>query len=222
MVIAGSSFAQGTIDQYGNFHPTGDALAKNKRMGELLQHPTFVLLRLASQKRNGSKEEPSTTPSPYTADERIHFELFLTQNSSEDITLTESWSPHAKYRPELICDGDPVAYSKKAQEVIDAPEKDAFSGSMGISTISPGQERLWTDVRIEDWYAPLKPGHYQLIVKKRFTRNGDWAESNPVTFDVIQSVEKRKQSSQAELETARNIGISHSQMAICFEADRQV
>jgi hypothetical protein len=191
LLIAAPVASQGTIDKYGNFHPTEEAIARNKRMGELLQHPTFVLLRLASQKRNGVKQEPSTTPSPYTADERIHFELFLTQNSSEDITLIESWSPYAKYRPELIRDGDPVPISKKAQEAIDAPEKDAFSGSMGISTISPGQERLWTDVRIEDWYAPLKPGHYQLIVKKRFTRSGDWVASNPVTFDVIESSAQR-------------------------------
>ena len=111
LLIAAPVAGQGTIDKYGNFHPTEEASARNKRIGELLQHPTFVLLRLASQKRHGIKEEPSTTPSPYTADEWIHFELFLTQNSSEEITLTESWSPYATYRPELIHDGDPVPYS---------------------------------------------------------------------------------------------------------------
>src|ERR1051325_3620690 len=195
LLIAAPVAGQGTIDKYGNFHPTEEASARNKRIGELLQHPTFVLLRLASQKRHGIKEEPSTTPSPYTADEWIHFELFLTQNSSEEITLTESWSPYATYRPELIHDGDPVPYSNQAQEALDAPEKDAFSGSTGISPVSPGQERLWTEVKIEDWYAPLKPGRYQLIVKKRFKRNGDWAESNPVTFDVIESSDQRGKKS---------------------------
>ena len=185
LLIAAPVASQGTIDKYGNFHPTEDTIARNKRMGELLQHPTFILLRLVSQKRNNVKEEPTTTPAPYSSDERIHFELFLTQNSSEDITFTESSWPYANYRPELIRDGDPVPYTDKAQKNIEAPEKETFTGSTGISTISPGKERFWTDVRIEDWYdSPLKPGRYQLTVKKRFTRNGDWVESNPVTFVV--------------------------------------
>jgi len=185
LMIAAPLASQGTIDKYGNFHPTEEQLAKNKRIGELLQHPTFILLRLASQRRDGVKEEPSTTPSPYSADERVHFELFLTQNSSEDITFTESSWPYTNYRPELIRDGDPVPYTEKAQKNVELPEKETFSGSMGISTITPGKECFWTDVRIEDWYdSPLKPGRYQLTVKKRFTRNGDWVESNPVTFEV--------------------------------------
>ena len=39
---------------------------------------------------------------------------------------------------------------------------------------------------LEEWYeSPLQPGHYQLVVRKRFRPDGDWVESNPVTFDVI-------------------------------------
>jgi len=53
-------------------------------------------------------------------------------------------------------------------------------------TLVPGQEYRTDPVKLEDWYeSPLRPGHYQLIVRKRFTLDGDWAESNPVTFDVI-------------------------------------
>lgn len=186
LTVGGSSFAQGTIDKYGNYHPSEAELAKNKRIAELLQHPTAISVRLVSQRRDGLKEEPSTTPSPYTVGQRIHFELFLTQNSSEDIVLPSSAWPYREYRPHLIRDGDIVPYTKAAQDEVEKSEKEALSGSAGLSTIRPGREILSNYVHLEDWYeSPLKPGHYQLIVRKRFTRNGDWIESNPVTFDVI-------------------------------------
>jgi len=181
------AFAQGTIDEYGHFHASEEAIAKSKRMGELLQHPaTFISLRLLSQRRDGLKEEPSTTPSPYTVGQRIHFELFLTQNSISDIVLQSSWWPYNEYQPELVRDGDIVSYSKRAQGETEKSEKESQTGSTSISTIPPGREILCNYVHLEDWYeSPLKPGQYQLIVKKRFTRNGDWVESNPVTFDVV-------------------------------------
>jgi hypothetical protein len=186
LIIGVSTFAQGTIDKYGNYHPTEDQTAKNKRVGELLQHPTFISLRLTSQRRDIPREEPTTTPSPYTVDQRIHFELFLTQNSTEDIILSSSGWPYSEYRPELVRDGDLLPYTKHAQEEVEKSEKEQLSGSTGLSTTSPAREYLWNYVQLEDWYeSPLRPGHYQLIVRKRFARNGDWAESNPVTFDVV-------------------------------------
>lgn len=186
LMIGGPSFAQGTIDKHGNYHPAEDEIAKNKRIGELLQHPTVISLRLVSQRRDGLKEEPSTTPSPYTVGQRIHFELFLTQNSAEDITLPSSAWPYREYRAQLIRGGDIVPYTKAAQEEVEKSEKEAPSGSGELTTINPGREILWNYVHLEDWYeSPLKPGHYQLIVRKRFTKNGDWIESNPVTFEVI-------------------------------------
>lgn len=191
--------AQGTIDEYGNYHPTEDAIAKNKRIGELLQYPTVISLRLLSQKRDGLKEEPSTTPSPYSAGQRIHFELFLTQNTSEDIVVPTSAWPYREYRPELIRDGDVVPYTEGAKAEVEKSEKEAPSGLMGITTLIPGREILWSYVRLEDWYeSPLKLGHYQLIVRKRFARHGEWTESNPVTFDVINRESSDRQSPSEE------------------------
>src|ERR1041384_7429444 len=200
LMIGVPTFAQGTIDEYGNYHPTEDAIARNKRIGELLQYPTVISLRLLSQRRDGLKEEPSTTPSPYSAGQGIHFELFLTQNASENIVVPTSAWPYREYRPELIRDGDMVPYTEAAKAEVEKSEKEAPSGLMGITTLIPGREILWSYVRLEDWYkSPLKIGHYQLIVRKRFTRNGDWVESNPVTFDVIVPLTNRAQREAAEL-----------------------
>src|SRR5882724_12557174 len=128
VLFGGAALAQGTIDQYGNFHPTEDALAKNKRIANLLKQPSVISLRLVSQKRDGVKEEPSTTPSPYAFKERVHFELFLTQHALEDIMLQTSAWPYWEYRPELIRDGDVAPYTKRAQEEVDKLEKGLASG----------------------------------------------------------------------------------------------
>src|ERR1044071_2744185 len=42
LIIGVSTFAQGTIDKYGNFHPTEEQLAKIKRMGELFRDANII------------------------------------------------------------------------------------------------------------------------------------------------------------------------------------
>jgi hypothetical protein len=181
-----SAFAQERVDKYGVYRPTQEEIAKSKRIAELLRHPTFVRLRLISMRRFSPREEPSTTPSPYTVDEWINSELFITQNSTENIVYWSSVWPYYQYRPELIRDGDVVPYSKETQEKAGRADKEPASGSGGISTLVPGREYHSAYVKVEDWYdSPLPPGHYQLIVRKRFRSDGAWVESNPVTFDVI-------------------------------------
>jgi hypothetical protein len=116
----------------------------------------------------------------------MQFELFITQNSSENLVIWRHGWPYYEYRPELIRDGEIVAYTKEAQEYLDRAEKEPPSGSSFPGTLIPGREYQSSYVKLEDWYAsPLSPGRYQLIVRKRFALNGDWAESNPVTFEVV-------------------------------------
>src|SRR5215475_14846993 len=180
------AFAQNPSDQSRIVYPTEEQIAKYKRLSELLRHPTFVILRLVSARRSSPAEEPSVTPSPYTVDQWINFELFITQNSSENIVVWSSAWPYYQYRPELTRDGDSLSYSKVAQQNVETADSQPPSGSGGVITLVPGQEYSSTYVRLEDWYeTPLRPGHYQLIVRKRLRQDGDWVESNPLTFDVI-------------------------------------
>jgi hypothetical protein len=181
--LAVSVFAQGTIDKNGVYHPTDEELSQSKRDYELLQHPTFITMRLSS---GFSDPRSSTTPPPYTVDQWLHFELFITQNSSESVTIWNYLWPYREYRPELNRDGDILHYTKQAQEYVDRAEREPPEGSMSASTYIPGREYPRADIRLEEWYeSPFQPGHYQLTVRKRFTPKGDWVESNPVTFDVI-------------------------------------
>src|SRR6266550_2716745 len=184
LALALSVSAQGTIDKYGVYHPTEEEIAANKRRSELLKHPTFTTLRLVSTRRSGPHAEPSTTPSPYLVGDYTHFQLLITQYLSEEIVLSNYMSSYYDCRPELYKDGDILPYSKQAQEKVERPDRQVVSGSVMAVRLVPGRERLWTDIDMDDWYEPLGPGHYQLSVRKRFTGDGDWVQSNPVTFDV--------------------------------------
>src|SRR5437667_321946 len=115
--------AQGTIDQNGVYHPTEEELAANKRLQELLRHPTFITLRLLSNPRDVPRENPTDTPAPYKVKDWIGFQLLITQNSSEEIRLTNYRSLCYEYRPELIRDGDILPYTKEANERCERAER---------------------------------------------------------------------------------------------------
>ncbi len=185
-VILGSTLsvlAQGTIDKHGVYHPTDEELAANKRLSELLRHPTFVTLRLISNPRDRSREKPSDAPSPYTVGEWIGFTVFVSQSLVESMFVARI-SPYYDYRPELLRDGETIPYSRQAQERLDRAEREPPSGSMSATQVLSGREERLYNVAIEDWYEPLAMGHYQLTVRKRFAYDGDWVQSNPVIFDV--------------------------------------
>jgi hypothetical protein len=186
--LAITALGQGSRDKNGVYQPSEEEIAKNKRIAEMLQHPTFITLRLASTRRDIPNEGSSATPSSYTEDQRMNFEFFITQNSSETLIIGSSGGVYYQYRPKLIRDGDVVAYSKEAQQQVERAEREGVPayGSSFSRTLVPGRESRAYLVSLDSWYeSPLRPGHYELTVRKRFAWNGDWVESNPVTFDVI-------------------------------------
>src|ERR1700738_1105470 len=184
LALSISAFAQGTVDKNGVYHPTEEELAANKRLWELLRHPTFITLRLTSNRRDVPREEPSDSPSPYNLGDWIFFQLSITQSLPENLGLSNQLSPYYEYRPELSRDGETLPYSKEVQEGVDRAEKEPHQGSSTYATLTQGREYVWATVRMEEWYEPLEVGHYQLTVRKRFVGDGDWIQSNPVVFDV--------------------------------------
>ncbi len=178
--IAPQAFGQ----EVANQKPNEAEVAAAKRQLEILRHPSGVItIRLAALGR-----EPATTPPPYTVDNWMHFQMFESQNSGEDLTYWDDRDAYYAYRPELIRDGDILSYTKHAQELVERTEREP--GGNGFTrapvTIASGKEYQSHYVNLEDWYEwPLKLGHYQLTIKKQFFPNGDWVVSNPVTFDIV-------------------------------------
>ncbi|HBB95276.1 MAG TPA: hypothetical protein DC054_07775 [Blastocatellia bacterium] len=184
--LALSAFPQGTVEQSGAPHPTQEeVIAANTRRFEQLKHPTFITLRLTSRRRDSPREEASTIPSPYFVDDLVSFQLFITQSLFDELMLGNEMSPAYEYRPELYKDGASLTYTTEAQDKVEKAEHHVPTGSVFMVQLLPGREVKWTDINVDYWYGPLGPGHYQLTVRKRFAPDGDWTESNPVTFEVI-------------------------------------
>jgi len=179
-----SAHAQGTIDKNGVYHPTEEEIARNKQIAELLKHPTFVILRLASSPRDVPRESGTDTPAPYKVKDYIGFELFITQNSSETLRLGIT-SSYYDYRPELMKDGQSVSYSESAAARVNRAENYPYSGSVFGITVKTGEEQHLGFINFDEWYDPLTPGRYQLTVRKQFALDGDWVVSNPVYFEVV-------------------------------------
>lgn len=166
--------------------PAQDNIANFKRIQELLRRPTFITLRLVSSPRDVPRENPTDTPAPYKVKDRISFELFMTQNSNEKLTLWTPVSPCFRCRPVLVKGGEVVPYNKKRQKEIESEKpEDEFRGSGASATYEPGREYGPGWVPLDDWYDPLVPGRYELTVRKHFTWDGDSVVSNPVYFEVI-------------------------------------
>jgi hypothetical protein len=176
--------AQGTVDKARVQYPTEEEIARQQ---DLLRHPTFITLRLISVGRYVPREAPTDTPAPYKVNDPIRFDLFITQNSTEKITM---WVPAAscyQCRPELMKDGEIIPYSKTRQNQIDSDESGrSLSNSSGsIITFEPGREFGPQSIDLDSWYDPPTPGRYQLTARKQFVRGGDWVVSNSVYFEVI-------------------------------------
>src|SRR4030095_11644061 len=82
-----SILAQG-LDQD---QPTGN------RLINLLRHPTFISLRLSTV--NYGLEKSTDTPAPYYEKAFISFQLFMTQNSPDSITIWSENDPYYRCTP---------------------------------------------------------------------------------------------------------------------------
>jgi hypothetical protein len=161
LIFALTVLGQGSVDKDGVYRPTEAEIEHNKRLLELWKHPTFVTLRLITARRDVPLEEPSTTPSAYNFDDRVVFQLFITQNSTEILPITSSaGSTYRGYRPNLLRDGGEVPFSSEAQRNIEEAARGRTSGSVSVKFVKPGQEQLLGRFSLDDWYDwPLKPGH---------------------------------------------------------------
>src|ERR1700743_3595988 len=93
--LAAFGLGQGNPDRNSVAQPAEAQVAKYKRLWELLKHPTFIAVRLASMPKDVSKETPSTTPSVHVVGETLHFQSFITQTLNDDILIVGDRSPYS-------------------------------------------------------------------------------------------------------------------------------
>ena len=90
-----------------------------------------------------------------------------------------------------------MPYRKGLEELLIAKEKDPFLILPQSIKLEPDETKLIGLLYINDWYDPLKPGHYQLAVSHRFEPGQPWIESSSITFEVIRKSEPNQSAFKA-------------------------
>jgi hypothetical protein len=148
---------------------------------ERLRKAEFASLELARRPLELG-ENPERLKDPYKEGDRIYFRLLITNNSIEKVNFARVDS-YQEQRPDLTRDGDPVPYRKRISELLVQKDRDIMGRRVSEVTLQPG-ETTEEFIDLADWYEPLKSGHYQLTLRRRFIWGGDWIESPAITFEV--------------------------------------
>lgn len=149
---------------------------------ERLKNPTFAELELLSRLPELS-ESPEDLSEPYKVGDKIFFRLLITNTSSENVSFSVA-DPYYYNRPQLLKDGELVPYRAGLAEVLKSKEKNPDNQSIRTVTLHPhGTDTVIIDMK--QWYEPLQPGRYLLIVKRRFIWGGEWIESPSISFEVV-------------------------------------
>ena len=96
-------------------------------------------------------------------------------------------------RPQLVRDGRQLPYLTNLTEQVDretAVERCEGSEFRKFYQLQPKQERIVDWITISQrgivWYAPLPPGHYELVLMRRIECcQGPMLKSNKVAFEVV-------------------------------------
>lgn len=176
-------FAQDTIDKDGRYISSQEEIEANLRMAESLRKPTFIRLRLVFIKRNS--DETTDAAQPYKPGDPITFRLILNHFFNGPITIVDYNNPYTNLQLELLRDGDVVPYKKEAQPMIETAHTTPPIDGLRVSRLFPATDYvLPVRIYLSDWYETLPPDHYQLTVKRRFVRGGEWVQSELITFDI--------------------------------------
>jgi hypothetical protein len=170
---------QKIVNEKGQLEITPEMAERARRQREKLREPSFIKLEIVGEsKRRG--EEAKKVSGYYRTHAEIELKLLMTNTSSEaiNITVSDSYYP---YNLQLYRNGELVPYREDVAGIVDKPP---VRVSSMIVTLEPGKIETAEVIYLSKWYKPLEPGHYQLVVKRRFVLDGGWTESASTTFEV--------------------------------------
>lgn len=152
-----------------------------KQRYQWLFKPDFAKLELARMlpKLN---DGPEKLTAPFRVGNKITFRLLITNALKENKALLIA-STYKHNRPQLYKDSEYAPYRKDTEELIRTTDTFRYEDTR-FEPIKSGQT-ITEIIDLGEWYEPLQPGEYKLIVRHRFIWGGEWLESLPITFKVI-------------------------------------
>jgi hypothetical protein len=147
-----------------------------------LVRPTFAKLELARMLPE-LNEEPDRANAPFRSGESINFRLLIINDSDKTVVLRAAGG-YTHNRLQLFRGESAVPYSQSVEQIVRAEESRPGYRNANYEELEP-KHTLTEVISLADWYEPLRPGRYRLVVRHCFIWSGEWLESPPLTFEVV-------------------------------------
>jgi len=146
------------------------------------QHDYLVEISVVSKPTEGELIKET-----YKSGEKVQVKVTMTNVSTKTMNVPKG---EDYYRPHLVRDGHPVAYRKEVAARIQKQEKGGSSRITGFLFLRPNEPQSDL-IDLDYWFKPLRPGRYQLSVRRIFFKQR--ADSKTIFFKVL-PVRARKPS----------------------------
>lgn len=178
----------GVIVRDGRLIVGPEAREHARRRIEALEDPNSYTIRLSVPRRSGGRATAEDTTEresvgPYRVGSEISFDVVLTNARPEPLELFLV-DPYTHLRPQLLYNGQPLPYHERAARLAEDRDR-LLSLSVTREILAPAQSASLGIIKLSDWYEPLAPGLYELIVKYRVYRGGEWRELPRIMFEVV-------------------------------------
>jgi len=168
------------------FSVGGQEKANSSQQRQLLvTNPEIVQIGLApiTSKRSSTDHPRVNASERYKAGQKVKFHLVMTNTALFAVRIL-TLDTYAQNRPILHRDGQQLPYREEIENVLPATENLTDFLRTDSFLLEPNSPKPLEVITLADWYEPLKPGHYNLLVRHRFQLGGKWTESSPITFEV--------------------------------------
>jgi hypothetical protein len=124
----------------------------------------------------------------FKAGEHVNIGIVITNTGIEALKICAFSNPYYQNRPDLLRDGKPQSYSERVSESVRESNRGTcvFTRTPDVVDLNPNIPLRVPSIQLQEWYGPLEPGQYKLILKRTFAccADGAFNPSNEISFEV--------------------------------------
>ena len=129
--------------------------------------------------------EPTDENKVYQLKNDMWVSIFI-ENRSKQRLRSNVIDPYYTNRLQLFKDGVLIPYREEITNIIRLQDENLKKVDIDRDFfIDPETTFGWANIPLYDWYGPLLPGRYRVIIRHRFEIGGPWTrDSIPMLFEV--------------------------------------
>ena len=131
--------------------------------------------------------KPISVQSTFKWSEPVYVSIVMTNTATELVRVCE-FSEYQQDRPQLTRDGEVLGYLENVTGAVRHADNGTCEVTMPphIVDLKPNVPFRIPAIKLQDWYGPLRRGHYTLSLKRTFSccADGQWNSTNTISFDI--------------------------------------